>query len=134
MDYLGPMKYSVLMYFHLATVLPCVVMGAALFAMRKGTPLHKTTGKVYLVMMITTAIITLFMQAQVGPRLFNHFGWIHSFSVLTLYSGPKAYFAIRRGDVKSHQYSMIGLYVGGIMIAGAFTLVPGRYLHDLLFK
>lgn len=122
------------MYFHLATVLPCVVMGAALFMMKKGTPLHKGTGKVYLVMMITTAIITLFMQAQVGPRLFDHFGWIHSFSVLTLYSGPKAYLAIRRGDIKSHQYSMIGLYVGGIMIAGGFTLVPGRYLHDLLFK
>ncbi len=126
--------YTQLMYFHLATVLPCVVMGAALFLMKKGTPVHKGTGKVYLVLMITTAIITLFMPAEVGPRVFDHFGWIHSFSVLTLYSGPKAYFAIRRGDVKTHQYSMIGLYVGGIMIAGGFTLYPGRYLHDLFFN
>jgi len=127
------MPYHTLMYFHLATVLPCVVMGAALFAMKKGTPVHKTTGKVYMILMIITAIITLFMPAQVGPQLFNHFGWIHAFSLLALYSTPKAYFAIRRGDVKTHQRSMIGLYIGGIMIAGGFTLAPGRYLHALLF-
>lgn len=128
------MDYYTLMYFHLATVLPCVVMGAFLFTMKKGTPLHKGTGKVYMVLMLITGIITLFMPAHVGPRIFNHFGWIHLFSLLTLYSVPKAYFAARRGDVRSHKFSMIGLYVGGIIIAGSFTLVPGRYLHDVLFK
>lgn len=122
------------MYFHLVTVLPCVVMGAALFFMTKGTPLHKGMGKVYMILMIITAIITLFMPAKVGPQFLNHFGFIHSFSLLALYSAPKAYFAIRRGDVRSHKFSMIGLYVGGIVIAGSFTLVPGRYLHDLLFN
>lgn len=128
------MTYETLMYFHLVTVLPCVVMGAALFFMTKGTPLHKGMGKVYMILMIITAIITLFMPAKVGPQFLNHFGFIHSFSLLALYSAPKAYFAIRRGDVRSHKFSMIGLYVGGIVIAGSFTLVPGRYLHDLLFN
>jgi len=109
-------------------------MGAALFFMTKGTPLHKGMGKVYMILMIITAIITLFMPAKVGPQFLNHFGFIHSFSLLALYSAPKAYFAIRRGDVRSHKFSMIGLYVGGIVIAGSFTLVPGRYLHDLLFN
>lgn len=128
------MIYETLMYFHLVTVLPCVVMGAVLFFMKKGTPLHKGMGKVYMILMIITATITLFMPAQVGPRFMNHFGFIHSFSFLALYSAPKAYFAIRRGDVKSHQFSMIGLYVGGIVIAGSLTLVPGRFLHEVLFK
>ncbi len=122
------------MFFHLATVLPCVVMGAALFAMKKGTPVHKATGKVYMILMLITAIVTLLMPAQVGPQLFNHFGFIHLFSLLALQSVPKAYFAIRRGDVKSHKFSMIGLYVGGIVIAGSLTLLPGRYLHSLLFN
>lgn len=128
------MTYETLMYFHLVTVLPCVVMGAALFFMTKGTPLHKGMGKVYMILMVVTAVITLFMPAHVGPRVLNHFGFIHGFSLLALYSAPKAYFAIRRGDVKSHKFSMIGLYVGGIVIAGSFTLVPGRYLHDVLFN
>lgn len=126
--------YKILMYFHLATVLPCVAMGGVLFFMKKGTPVHKGIGKVYMILMIITGLITLFMPAQVGPSLFGHFGWIHSFSALTLYSAPRAYFAIRAGDVKAHQYSMIGLYMGGIVIAGAFTLAPGRYLHELLFN
>jgi len=122
------------MYFHLATVLPCVVMGAVLFSIRKGTPFHKGMEKVYMILMLITGIITLFMPAQVGPQFLNHFGYIHAFSFLTLYSVPKAYFAARRGDVKSHKFSMIGLYVGGIVIAGSFTLVPGRFLHEVLFK
>jgi uncharacterized membrane protein len=109
-------------------------MGSALFLMKKGTTLHKAMGKVYLVLMVLTGITTLFMQAQVGPRLFDHFGWIHSFSVLTLYSAPRAYFAIRKGQVKAHQYSMIGLYVGGIVIAGTLTFLPGRFLHEVFFK
>lgn len=126
-------NYKTLMYFHLLTVLPCVVMGGLLFFMKKGTMIHKGIGRVYLILMVITGIITLFMPAQVGPTLLGHFGWIHSFSVLTLYSAPRAYFAIRAGNVRTHQYSMIGLYVGGIIIAGAFTFAPGRYLHELFF-
>lgn len=128
------MSYTALMYVHLLTVVPCIVMGAALFIMRKGSPIHRAMGKVYLILMVVTGIITLFMPAQVGPQLFNHFGWIHSFSLLTLITAPRSYLAIRRGNIKSHQRSMIGLYVGGILIAGSFTLVPGRYLHELFFK
>ena len=128
-----PDSYTTLMYFHLATVVPCILLGPAQFFMKKGSPVHKTIGKVYMILMLITATITLFMPAQVGPTLANHFGFIHGFSLLALYSVPKAYFAARRGDLKSHQGSMIGLYVGGIIIAGGFTLAPGRFLHQFFF-
>ena len=29
--------------------------------------------------------------------------------------------------------AMIALYVGGMLVAGGFTLVPGRFLGDLVF-
>jgi len=29
---------------------------------------------------------------------------------------------------------MIGVYVGGILIAGTFALMPGRLLHEWLFR
>jgi uncharacterized membrane protein len=73
------------------------------------------------------------MSAQVGPTLFDHFGFIHLLSVLVLYSVPSAYFAIKAGDVKKHKLNMIGLYIGGMVVAGGFTLVPGRFLGDLIF-
>jgi uncharacterized membrane protein len=125
--------YRQLMYLHLATVVPCVFLGAIIFLMKKGTEVHKLLGRVYMVLMMLTAAITVFMRAEVGPRLFGHFGFIHLFSVLTLFSVPQAYFAIKRGDIRTHQTSMMSLYVGAILIAGAFTFMPGRYLHSLFF-
>nr|WP_238566565.1 DUF2306 domain-containing protein [Nonlabens ulvanivorans] len=83
--------------------------------------------------MMITAIASLFLPALVGPQLLNHFGWIHLFSFLTLYSIPTALIAIKKGNVRKHKIKMIMLYVGAIMIAGGFTLVPGRYLHGVFF-
>jgi uncharacterized membrane protein len=83
-------------------------------------------------LMLVTAVVTLFMSAEIGPTLLGHFGFIHLFSLLVFYSVPTAYLAIRSGNIKKHRDSMIGLYVGGILIAGGFTFVPGRLLHTWL--
>jgi len=121
------------MYLHLATVVPCFVIGTILLLIKKGTKIHKFWGRIYMVLMMFTAIVTLFMPAHVGPRLFNHLGYLHAFSFLTIYTVPTAYLAIKRGDVKAHKTKMILLYFGAIIIAGGFTFVPGRYLHQLFF-
>lgn len=129
------MSYDLLMFSHLITVVPCIFLGAALiFFMQKGTVLHRNLGKSYMVLMLITACITLFMWADVGPQVLNHFGWIHLFSFLTLYTVPTAYGAIRKGKVKVHQRKMFLLFVGAIVIAGGFTLTPGRYLYSVIFE
>jgi uncharacterized membrane protein len=127
------MGYYELMYMHLATVVPSFIIGTVILFIKKGTNIHKKAGRIYMVLMLITAIITLFMQAQVGPRLFNHFGWIHSFSFLTIYTVPTAYIAVKKGNIKSHKRKMILLYFGAIIIAGGFTFFPGRYLNELFF-
>jgi uncharacterized membrane protein len=124
---------NVLMFAHLVTVVPCIFIGGFLLIAYKGTTLHKMMGKVYMSLMFFTAVVTIFLPANVGPRLFNHFGWIHLFTVLTLWTVPTALMAIRKGNVKAHKRKMILLYAGAILIAGAFTLVPGRYLHEVFF-
>ena len=73
------------------------------------------------------------MDARVGPQFLNHFGWIHILSVITVATVPYALYAIKRGDVKTHSRSMIILFWSGLIIAGSFTLFPGRYLNELLF-
>ncbi|MGK0342584.1 MAG: putative membrane protein [Candidatus Azotimanducaceae bacterium] len=80
--------------------------------------------------MIATALTSLFMPAKVGPTVFSHFGYIHLLVLLVFYSVPTAFFAARQGNVKKHRNSMIGLYVGALVVAGLFTLMPGRLLHD----
>ena len=69
------MAYSTLMNLHLLTVIPCFFIGAYLLMARKGSSIHKGLGKVYMGLMMTTAIITLLMPSQVGPRFLGHFGW-----------------------------------------------------------
>lgn len=127
------MSENILMFAHLFTVLPCVILGGVLFSIRQGSFTHKVLGRIYMSLMTITAILTLFMSAEVGPIFLNHFGWIHLFSILTLYSIPTALLAIKRGNIKAHKRKMILLYAGAIVIAGGFTLMPGRYLHGLLF-
>ena len=126
-------SFESLMFAHLYTVVPCFFIGTILLLINKGTSLHKIMGRIYMPLMLITAFITLFIPAQVGPQLIFHFGWIHSFSFLTLYTVPTAYMAIKKGNIKSHRRKMILLYFGAIIIAGGFTLAPGRYLHNLFF-
>lgn len=127
------MSYEHLTWLHLATVLPAIAIGTYLLLRRKGTPGHKRLGRVYLVLMVMTAVIVLFMQAKVGPLFLGHFGYIHLLSVLTLFSAPRAYYAARRGNIRAHRLHMVGLYLGANVVAGAFTLMPGRFIHQLLF-
>jgi uncharacterized membrane protein len=128
------MTYTQLAYLHLASVLPAFAIGAFQLLRRKGTPTHKLLGKIYMVLMLATALITLAMPAKVGPQFLNHFGFIHIFSFLALSSVPIAYFAVRQGNIRAHRAAMISLYVGGILIAGAFAFSPGRMLHEWLFR
>jgi uncharacterized membrane protein len=127
------MRYIDLMQLHLATVIPSFLIGTMLLVIKKGTGIHKIFGRVYMVLMMVTALITLFMPARVGATFLNHFGWIHSFSFLTIYTVPTAYWAIKKGNVRAHKRKMILLYFGAIVIAGGFTFYPGRYLHHLFF-
>lgn len=127
------MTYTELAYLHLATVFPAFLIGTFILLNRKGTPMHKVLGKIYMLLMLFTGIVTLFMPAAVGPTLLGHFGFIHLLSFLALYSVPAAFFAARRGDIKTHKSNMIGLYIGGIIIAGGLTLLPGRLLNSWFF-
>ncbi|MGZ9166620.1 MAG: DUF2306 domain-containing protein [Anaerolineales bacterium] len=127
------MTYTQLAYLHLATVLPAFFIGAFQLLMRRGTSSHKRFGRIYMLLVLATAFITLAMPAEVGPRFLNHFGVIHLFSFLALFGVPIAYIAVRHGYIRAHRAAMISLYVGGILIAGAFAFSPGRMLHAWLF-
>ncbi len=122
-----------IMSLHLATVAPAAVLGAYLMLRSKGTPWHRLLGKIYMSLMMITALLSLLIPAAVGPQVLGHFGMIHLLSLLVLYCVPRAYIAAKKHNVTAHKGNMIGVYVGGILVAGLFTLTPGRYLHQLIF-
>ena len=58
--------------------------------------------------------------------------FIHLFIPATLGALFVAFRRLRLGDITGHRQSMQGLYVGACLVAGGFTLLPGRYLGNLL--
>jgi len=121
-----------LVYLHLFTVVPAAAIGAWLLVRRKGTSIHKALGRLYAVLMMITAAVSLFLPAMVGPRVFNHFGVIHLLSLLVLYAIPGAVLAARQRNLSRHRRGMLMVFIGGIAIAGTFTLMPGRLMHQWL--
>ena len=54
------MSNLTLIYAHLATIVPAAFIGAYLLLRQKGTPGHRLLGKIYMILMMITAMITLF--------------------------------------------------------------------------
>jgi uncharacterized membrane protein len=52
---------------------------------------------------------------------------------VTLVTLPFGVLAARRHQVPRHATIMISLFVGALAIAGGFTFVPGRIMHDVAF-
>jgi len=116
--------------------LASLVFGLSIFARKKGTKVHRLTGRAYVFFMVVTAVSAFFIRS-VGPNetysLLTNFSAIHLLIPLTLVYLFLAIRAIRKGDVKAHKLSMIFTFVGGIVVAGAFTFLPGRHMHSLFF-
>ena len=118
---------------HLATVLPAFAIGTyQIFVSQKGAPFHRALGYVYLTLMSITAVTTLFIH-QVNPTGPFGFSFIHLFVPLTLFGVVGAISGARTHNIPRHRRSMIGLYVGGLLIAGGLTFLPGRLMHQIFF-
>jgi uncharacterized membrane protein len=113
---------------HTFAATAALFLGAAVLFLRKGTALHKMLGRIWAATMMIVAAISLTMTG------FNpgHFSAVHLLSLLTLLNIPYAIWMRRRGNIRAHAIAMSSNYVG-LLIAGAFTLVPGRIMHDVMF-
>ena len=114
---------------HIASAVSALVLGAALLTRRlKGDRAHRIAGWTWVVLMSTVAVSSLWIPG------FLKLSWIHLFTLLTLVSLPRAVYRARTHDVKGHRANMIGLFTGGLVIAGLFTLIPGRFLGNALLR
>jgi len=118
---------------HVATVVPALLIGTYLiFVSGKGAPHHRALGYPYLALMTITAIAAIFIH-EVNPSGFMGWSFIHLFVPLTLFGVVGAIVGARTHDIPRHRGAMIGLYIGGILIAGALTFLPGRIMHTIFF-
>lgn len=117
---------------HLATVLPALLLGPFILLRKKGDASHRMLGRIWAVLMLITAIASAFIRAPGGGILGTGYSAIHIFTIWTLVNVPLGVWFVRKGQVAQHRGIMTGLYIG-LCVAGAFTLIPGRLLGNLVF-
>ncbi len=114
---------------HLATVLAALVLATFQMVGPKGRTLHRVLGWTLSVLLVVTAIASLFIRNPTGG-LINPF---QIFSVWTLFVVPWGVIMARRHNVRRHANMMAGLYFGALIFAGLLTFMPGRLLWRLFF-
>jgi len=115
---------------HAFAAIGAFALGLIQFAAPKGTLPHRTIGWIWVALMAVIALSSFFIHEikMVGP-----FSPIHLLSIFTLVMLPLAVLHARRHDVKQHRGAMIGIFIGALLVAGAFTFVPGRIMHAVAF-
>lgn len=114
---------------HVATIVPAALLGPYILFARKGTPRHRFLGRIWLGLMVVAALSSFFIHTI---NLFIGFSPIHLLSVYVLYGSWNAVRAARMRNIRQHKLNIVGMYVGGIVIAGGFTLLPGRIMNEML--
>jgi uncharacterized membrane protein len=92
-------------------------------------------GWTYIALMTVTAASAVLIRRPPGSDFPNVAGYtpIHLFVVMTAISLPLAIAHIRAGRVRQHAGAMIGLFIGGIVVAGVLAFLPGRIMHATAF-
>ena len=122
-----------LVFFHLVTAIGALVIGTLVMLRRKGNGSHRTWGWAWVVLMGCTTVASAFIRDYRLPNIAG-FTPIHFFTVFVAFQLPRGIWFIRQGNVLAHRKTMRGLYVGACVIAGVFTLLPGRFLGRQLWQ
>lgn len=114
---------------HLGTVMVALVLTPVMLLRRRGDPTHRLLGKVWIVSMLLTALLSF------NVREINHgqFSLIHLLSAYTVLQAPLAWWAARTHRVALHRRVVLGLVTGALLVAGFFTFPFGRLLGSWLF-
>ena len=117
---------------HLTFASAALLLGPVALWARKGSRGHRGLGYAWVTVMVGTAVSAFFLRSTGSFQLFS-FSPIHVLGVVTLAGVVGALIAIARRDVQAHRKFMQRVYLGACVGAGVFTLLPGRYLGDLLW-
>ena len=129
------MQLTPLIAIHMSAALAALAIGPLVLWARKGARqrprLHRAFGYAWVTMMLATALSAIFIRDFALPNLWGYTP-IHLLVPFTLFGLAGAFYYLARGNIAGHRATMQLLYVGACLVAGAFTLLPGRYLGQLV--
>lgn len=128
---LEPILYApVIIQIHVAAAAATLALTLVILSRARGTRSHRRLGWAWVLCMGVLAAtgFGILSGGLIGP-----FGPIHPLSALVLMGLVVGVRAARRHDVATHRGWMLGMVWGGLVIAGGFTLLPGRIMHVVVF-
>ena len=105
-------------------------LGVVQLVAPKGTLPHRTIGWIWVALMAVVAISSFWIH-QI--RMLGPWSPIHLLSIFVLVVLPLGVWKAHRHDVASHRRIMVMIFTGALVIAGLFTVVPGRIMNAVLF-
>ena len=115
---------------HAFAAMSAFVLGLVQFAAPKGTLPHRTIGWIWVLLMAAVAASSFWIH-QI--RLLGPWSPIHLLSIFALVIVPIGVWRARRHDVAGHRLTMTLTFCGALVVAGLFTLLPGRIMHTVVF-
>lgn len=121
---------------HLSAALGALVTGPVALWARRGRAqrpkLHRAFGYAWVTLMIVAATSALFIRDFTRPNVAGY-TLIHLLVPLTFFGLFGAFWYLAHGHIAGHRKAMQHTYLGGCLVAGVFTLMPGRYLGQLVW-
>jgi uncharacterized membrane protein len=121
---------------HVTAALLAVATGPVALWARRGRiqhpRLHRAFGYAWVTLMLVTAVSAIFIRDRELPNIAGYTP-IHLLVPVVLASLFGAFWMLARNNIRGHQLVMRSLYIGACLVAGAFTLLPQRFLGQLLW-
>ena len=115
---------------HAFAAMTAFALGLVQFAAPKGKLPHRTVGWIWVGLMAAVAVSSFWIH-QI--KLIGLWSPIHLLSILTLVVLPIGVWRAHRHRVADHRRIMISVFAGALVVAGLFTLLPGRIMHAVVF-
>jgi uncharacterized membrane protein len=115
---------------HAFAAMAAFALGIVQLSAPKGTIPHRTFGWIWVLLMLGVSISAFWIHSI---RLWGPLSPIHLLAIFTLIMLPIAVLHARRHRVMQHRWAMISIFFGALVVAGLFTLVPGRIMHAVVF-
>ncbi|HEY3643100.1 MAG TPA: DUF2306 domain-containing protein [Xanthobacteraceae bacterium] len=114
---------------HAFAAMTAFALGIVQLSAPKGTLPHRTIGWIWVTLMAIVSLSSFWIH---DLRLWGPWSPIHLLSIFTLLMLPLAVWAAHRHAVDRHRRAMTAIFLGALVIAGVFTLVPGRIMHKVV--
>lgn len=114
---------------HAIAAITAFALAAAQLLGPKGARLHRTLGWTFVAVMGVVVTTAFFIRSGED----GGFSVIHILIPVTVAGTISGVAHARRGNVRRHRNAMLMLFFGALVIAGGFTLSPGRLMHMVVF-